>query len=279
MSHPGDPYAQPSPTPAQAPSPQYAGAPAQAPASPYPGPQYAAGGQAPYGQPGVPTGQYPQGQGPYGAPQPGFPGAPQDPGKSLGVAGLVLAFVCTIVGLILSIVAFRRSKAAGFRNTVALWGIVLSSVFLGLALIGGGLVAVGALTFAAHEGGGDPVAGIKKVASDASFCSDYKPINDDFLAFGSTDPSTDAEGYVAAALKVDDDLHSFTPPAEIADEWAKMTDGIDVIAEPLKAANPTTPEGVQDALAPVAQQVMDASDDLTTAGDAIDDYAVAHCNS
>lgn len=78
-----------------------------------------------------------------------------DPGKGMGVAALVLgiiglvtgtvcacgcaclggiipAIVC-IVGLVLGIMAMNKSKAAGFKNTKALVGVILSGV--GLASI------------------------------------------------------------------------------------------------------------------------------------------------
>jgi hypothetical protein len=57
------------------------------------------------------------------------------PGKTLGIVGLILTFVFTLVGLILSIVAFNQSKAAGFKNTPAKVGIILGIVFLVLGVI------------------------------------------------------------------------------------------------------------------------------------------------
>ena len=58
-------------------------------------------------------------------------------GKTLGIVGLVLAFVANIVGLIVSIVALRKSKKAGFKNTPAVAGIVISiiSIIGAVALI------------------------------------------------------------------------------------------------------------------------------------------------
>lgn len=58
------------------------------------------------------------------------------PGKGLGIAGFILAFVgAQVVGLILCIVGYRQSKKAGFKNTLAFVGIILNSVFLALAII------------------------------------------------------------------------------------------------------------------------------------------------
>ena len=62
---------------------------------------------------------------------PGYPPAyPQsvpatDPARTLGIAGLVLSVFTSVVGLIVSIVAFRKSKRAGFKNGAALAGIVV----------------------------------------------------------------------------------------------------------------------------------------------------------
>ncbi|MDF2846505.1 MAG: hypothetical protein K0R97_487 [Oerskovia sp.] len=110
---------------------------------PYGAPQDPAAGQAP---------QAPQ----YGAPAPGAPQAPQygapqapapqgygttapatDPGKTLGIVGLVLSILgCTsLIGLILSIVALNKSKKAGYKNGIALAGIIVGAVlFVGLVI-------------------------------------------------------------------------------------------------------------------------------------------------
>jgi len=62
--------------------------------------------------------------------------APGDyPGKTLGIVGLVFAFVFALVGLILSIIALNQSKAAGFRNTPAKVGLILSIVFLAIYVV------------------------------------------------------------------------------------------------------------------------------------------------
>ena len=71
---------------------------------------------------------------PAPAPAPGP--APVSDGKTLGIVGLVLAFVFSLAGLIVSIIANNQSKAAGVQNTPAKVGIVLSIIFLVLGLIG-----------------------------------------------------------------------------------------------------------------------------------------------
>ena len=89
--------------------------------------------QAPqYGAPQAPQ---------YGAPQAGAPSyaAPgQDPGKTMGIVGLVLSFLGCLssVGLILSIVAFNKSKKAGYKNGLALAGIIVGAIVLVLTIIG-----------------------------------------------------------------------------------------------------------------------------------------------
>jgi hypothetical protein len=80
------------------------------------------GQPAPYGQPGYAA--------PYGAPA-------EDPGKTLGIIGLVLCFVVSIAGLIVSIIAKKKSEAAGFtNNTPAKVGVILGWIFTILGLIG-----------------------------------------------------------------------------------------------------------------------------------------------
>ncbi len=53
----------------------------------------------------------------------------ENPGKTLGIVGLVLAFLMPLIGLILSIIAKNKSKKAGFSNTPAVVGIIISLVY------------------------------------------------------------------------------------------------------------------------------------------------------
>jgi len=85
------------------------------------------------------------------APPQGPAGAVADPGKSLSIAGMVLGIVClaimcipyinfvsipcAIVGLILSIMGKKKSKAAGQPTGMATAGIILSIIALALAII------------------------------------------------------------------------------------------------------------------------------------------------
>lgn len=54
--------------------------------------------------------------------------AQQDPGRTLGIVGLVLSIVGSFVGLIISIVAFNQSKKAGFDNSLAKAGIIVGVI-------------------------------------------------------------------------------------------------------------------------------------------------------
>lgn len=71
------------------------------------------------------------------------------PGKTLGIVGLVLAFISAIIGLILSIVANNQSKAAGYTNTPAKIGIIVGIITTVIGLIVGVIVIIAAVTVAA----------------------------------------------------------------------------------------------------------------------------------
>ncbi|MEI6228415.1 MAG: hypothetical protein WCP11_00070 [Candidatus Saccharibacteria bacterium] len=54
-----------------------------------------------------------------------------DPGKTLGIVGLILAFTgVTLIGLILSILAYQKSKSADIKNELAIVGIWINSIFI-----------------------------------------------------------------------------------------------------------------------------------------------------
>jgi hypothetical protein len=102
----------------------------------------------PYGQPasGQQYGQQPYGQS-YG--QPGYPQQNQDgqsyqgqmvqdPGKVYGIISIILPFVgFGLVGLVLGIIGRIKSKRAGYKNVLALVGIILGaiSVVVGILII------------------------------------------------------------------------------------------------------------------------------------------------
>lgn len=52
----------------------------------------------------------------------------ENPGKTMGIVGFVLAFVVSIAGLIVSIIALRKSRAAKYGNPLAIAGIIISSL-------------------------------------------------------------------------------------------------------------------------------------------------------
>ena len=69
--------------------------------------------------------------------QPGPPAQPAAlPGKTLGIVGLVLSVLCGLIGAIISFIAYRQSQAAGWKNNVALAGIIIGVVFFVLGIIG-----------------------------------------------------------------------------------------------------------------------------------------------
>lgn len=59
----------------------------------------------------------------------------EDPGRTMGIIGLVLAFLAPLIGLIVSIIARGKSKAAGFKNGLATGGIIVSIVMMVLGII------------------------------------------------------------------------------------------------------------------------------------------------
>ena len=75
-------------------------------------------------------------------------GFPPNPGKGLGVAGMVLGIVglvflwlfyigipCALVGLILSAVGYKKSKDAGMPGGMAVAGLVCSIIALAVCII------------------------------------------------------------------------------------------------------------------------------------------------
>lgn len=70
----------------------------------------------------------------------------EDPGKTLGTVGLILAVIMSWIGLIVSIVAFNKSKKAGFSNGVAKAGIVVGIITTIAGLVVGGIMAASIVT-------------------------------------------------------------------------------------------------------------------------------------
>ncbi|WP_104181042.1 DUF4190 domain-containing protein [Arthrobacter sp. B0490] len=106
-------------------------------------PQYGQS-QPQYGEQGTPYGQ---GQSPYGQQaqygsgagypgQQGYPGQPaENPGRTLGIVGFILAILIAPVGLVISIIAFVQSRKARMGNGFALAGIIIGALFTILGAI------------------------------------------------------------------------------------------------------------------------------------------------
>ena len=69
------------------------------------------------------------------APTPAPGPAPVDDGKTLGIVGLVLAFLFSLAGLIVSIIARNQSKRAGVSNGPATAGIIISIIGIVITVI------------------------------------------------------------------------------------------------------------------------------------------------
>jgi len=61
-------------------------------------------------------------------PTPAPAAAPVVPGKTLGIVGLILAFLAPLIGFIVSLVARSQSKKAGVSNTPATAGIIIGLI-------------------------------------------------------------------------------------------------------------------------------------------------------
>ncbi|MFZ1258650.1 MAG: DUF4190 domain-containing protein [Candidatus Saccharimonas sp.] len=88
------------------------------------------------------------------------PVAAEDPGKTLGIVSLVTSLLgVSLVGLITGIIGRKKSKAAGYKNNMALAGIILSivgmvtAVTMIIVLMGAVSAGVGALNTKCKEHG------------------------------------------------------------------------------------------------------------------------------
>ena len=59
----------------------------------------------------------------------------EDPGRTLGILGIIFAFIFTILGLILGIISRSKSKKAGHSGTLGTVAIVLNIIFMILGLL------------------------------------------------------------------------------------------------------------------------------------------------
>ncbi|MDN5761724.1 MAG: DUF4190 domain-containing protein [Microlunatus sp.] len=95
-----------------------------------------------------PPDETPSDQPPPGYQQPAGATPGDYPGKTLGIVGLVLSFFTAVIGLIVSIIALRKSKKAGFGNTPAVIGIIVGIVATVVAAVLTTLALVAAVTLA-----------------------------------------------------------------------------------------------------------------------------------
>ena len=58
------------------------------------------------------------------------PPAASDPNKTLTIVGFILSFLCSLAGLIICIIAYNKSKSMGYKNNLALAGIIIAIVFM-----------------------------------------------------------------------------------------------------------------------------------------------------
>jgi hypothetical protein len=60
----------------------------------------------------------------------------EDPGKTLGIVGLVLAILAPVIGIIVSAIARSQSQKAGFQNQFAKIGLIVGIILTAVWLIG-----------------------------------------------------------------------------------------------------------------------------------------------
>lgn len=95
------------------------------------------------------------GQAPYGGqPQQFGQGGLQaeDPGKTFGIIGFILAFVAAPAGIVLSYMSKKKSRAAGYPvSALAKWGFILGIVFT-IFIVLYIIAAVALVIFASQSG-------------------------------------------------------------------------------------------------------------------------------
>ncbi len=74
------------------------------------------------------------------APQAAMPMQPvpaggDDPGKGMGIAALIFAFIAPLIGFILGLMARSKSKKAGHKNGLALAAIIISTISMVVGLL------------------------------------------------------------------------------------------------------------------------------------------------
>lgn len=70
----------------------------------------------------------------------------KNPGRNLGIVGLIMAFIFSPVGIILNTIALSKSRKAGFKNGLALGGLITSIFLTVLGLVLGLVLGIFLLT-------------------------------------------------------------------------------------------------------------------------------------
>ena len=69
-----------------------------------------------------------------------------DPNKTFGIVALIVSIFASLIGGILGIVAYTKSKKAGFKNKFALAAIIVGFALFVIQVIVGILIAVAAVS-------------------------------------------------------------------------------------------------------------------------------------
>ncbi len=161
--------------------------------------------------------------------QPPQDSAGVDPGHGLGLASLITSFFIGILGLILGIVALMKSKKAGYKNGLALAGIIVGSIntiliiiFIILSLMAVGTV-VSTVSDAVKEGGGTvtidgPTTG---GSTGGSSTTSAKAVIDDLYA-NLNDQDFETMGIGSSISSSDGDSISINPNNKDFSDSGKM---------------------------------------------------------
>lgn len=81
-----------------------------------------------------------------GAPMQPIPAGGEDPGKGMGIAALIFAFLAPLIGFILGLIARSKSKKAGHKNGLALAAIIISIISMVVGLLFASMVILLAIS-------------------------------------------------------------------------------------------------------------------------------------
>ncbi|MEI6850778.1 MAG: DUF4190 domain-containing protein [Candidatus Saccharibacteria bacterium] len=131
----------------------------------------------------------------------------EDPGKTLGIVGLVLAFLFPLAGIIVCAIARSKSKKSGFNNQLALGGLITSIVFFILSFI----VSIGIIFgIVSTLNGGFVVGNWNQTGSGLTFDgavsktgADYVQIKSDKNITWYSDSSDKSKNYTVGTYKIE----------------------------------------------------------------------------